>query len=1790
MENRVVALYNFDPQAIDWPFRRQRPLKLETGQVVDIIFDDGGEWALGQLRGADGTAGPKGYFPKNYTVSQAEYREMMREYDESEGAAEESRDPSEAEDEDQPQMPPPTMLAHAGEQAALQGGDDDGMGVDEPAFPEVRRHPALEAKPPIDTTISPAKSRHLNEMPQVPPIEEEEEEAEVDEMQKALDEAAAEAEMPDQLRRVPGGKLTDSRCSTPATYSISRPYKDFVPRKHLPVEMQDSFLADIGGLDELVKEEFKPRKDAPPPYPADMRIRATTIRIAAGIEPAHMRIALEKARRTGARWTQMFRPGLNDIVNHSFKVACNPAILSNLYLYDYQAREQFQRQHIRDVNGILWFELQRRKTHLFYMRMDFVDVMMVHPTAWGFPDASHVIHGNPGEAFNPFHGWYAQDSVEPDKEMEDVEFNYTLRLRSLPEHTFQALALGKIPEWIQDFTELRGEAQLGSQNNEELDEDDEPVEQPGTPTGGSRWGGAHGPAWGNAGTVDTSAMREAGLEDSEDVYVKLDPDRLAKERTIGPDVLDLKTECHRLKGARAMRLFLRSRGAPDATKQGLITPKQIKDMAAQLGISGDVGYYYYAYFALRYPLAPEWDMIIKNDTRWYLNLKEDRPQLVHPMIQKFREHLEDCQNNEFLWDYRGFMKMKCSECGIPDAIVWCMQCTDYFCSACFLSSHKSKRGRKHWPLPLPGCRYLNRLEVKQIEGHLPLLNVGFSNRRRFLARDNQSDKTGSRNGDKWLFFHRDAFQAALAQCPEKHYYLKRLDPPRLAPDAEGFFYNFAHDVIADDASYIMNKTEEQKALLLLQKCIRGSLTRKRIRDETASVVKIQTYKRMWDCQKFYGKSGSNALILRGWYRKFKARLDKNNLEYRWSKVAAIWRGMQTRKMFREQIAGATKFQAGYRGLVSRRRMEVFRQAAVCVQRYYRGHLYGRRPVKEMHTEATRIQGLFRGVIVRSRRQQMFKAAQAIQARIRGVRGRKRVSTMRKAVIRIQTNWRRWQAQLNIKIRLYEKLEDIYMERKEVLRAKLANTASLFIQRNWRKYRDYQLFVFLRRQKNDADKRISTVLVSLFSAAGSIRRFVHPWWRHLPTETQEVLEQIKASLQRSIALTPVSGKLVNEELGKKSQRCTAKDLHLDIEENGPDLASHMLLSVVHHLLSHIPPEIFGPTVKWACYAIGHTAVEFLDGKQYPHEEIMLGKEVPPRPGDPLVTMWQDMAKIRHHHDRLMMVPNENYHLLFLAGLPGHLRHVYLTAEVLITMRQALDTPSLSTDDHLAFQGVDAAVGAQLMDVLGCEIEHRLPLDLPKMHGTVFALSAQMGKIVQEIADTHVSAPEDGAPKKAAKKEKEEGEKKEKAEKGKDEKKGKKGKDKGAKGKEVELTEEEKEALEFARQQKSLANFNRKALLRIIQQTSYLMRDQDALMSFILNQDAKDQSDKDGKSVVKQNRFVTVTDKLFDQAYRAKHDHCPFVLSVVLFHMILRSLMLRVLYHRAAVSIQTRYRYLKMTGKRARALGPVILIQRSWRGVRCALQLRHWDDAAEMIQHNWKATRRAKRNLKLVKATLLIQRCWRSAIQRVWLRMMHKKAAYIQKFVRSLLVRVTLDKAGRSMMKGFKDEVNALFAKKSVLTESAFLARKAAIAGKSRVAMAKHRDKNLDLKRMNLSHKKSRHVRQLERENRNQLKGTVQPTRLSVFEPMVFAVRRHSAVKPPRYGTKKSHILGQIDNAKRALDKAIPKLSTHRPHVTALRGRAILAARRLARRPKKTEVEDKLVNEKAFSHWQTHALSA
>ncbi|CAK0885135.1 unnamed protein product, partial [Prorocentrum cordatum] len=235
--------------------------------------------------------------------------------------------------------------------------------------------------------------------------------------------------------------------------------------------------------------------------------------------------------------------------------------------------------------------------------------------------------------------------------------------------------------------------------------------------------------------------------------------------------------------------------------------------------------------------------------------------------------------------------------------------------------------------------------------------------------------------------------------------------------------------------------------------------------------------------------------------------------------------------------------------------------------------------------------MVRGALWRLHLQKTNKYAAYAQAHLRGFTTRRLIEKMRSAVVMIQRNWRRFQAQLNIKLLLYEKLEEIRVRRKEILRDKLEEAAACVIQSNYRRHREYQTVIFMKREKGEADKRTSTMLVALWSAAANMRHYIHPWWRHLPEDIQEVLQQIKGSLQRTIALMPVSGKLASEELGRRGLRVSgAEHLRYDQAGKDPDLASHMLLSVTRHLLSHVPAEFFAPTVKWACYALGHQAVQ------------------------------------------------------------------------------------------------------------------------------------------------------------------------------------------------------------------------------------------------------------------------------------------------------------------------------------------------------------------------------------------------------------------------------------------------------------------------------------------------------------------------------------------------------------------------------------------------------------------------
>lgn len=70
-----MALYDFDPSTIKWPFPDQQPLPLKTGDVIEVMGDPSVDWPLGHLVGQPNK---KGFFPKNYTVNLHTYHEDAR--------------------------------------------------------------------------------------------------------------------------------------------------------------------------------------------------------------------------------------------------------------------------------------------------------------------------------------------------------------------------------------------------------------------------------------------------------------------------------------------------------------------------------------------------------------------------------------------------------------------------------------------------------------------------------------------------------------------------------------------------------------------------------------------------------------------------------------------------------------------------------------------------------------------------------------------------------------------------------------------------------------------------------------------------------------------------------------------------------------------------------------------------------------------------------------------------------------------------------------------------------------------------------------------------------------------------------------------------------------------------------------------------------------------------------------------------------------------------------------------------------------------------------------------------------------------------------------------------------------------------------------------------------------------------------------------------------------------------------------------------------------------------------
>jgi len=265
--------------------------------------------------------------------------------------------------------------------------------------------------------------------------------------------------------------------------------------------------------------------------------------------------------------------------------------------------------------------------------------------------------------------------------------------------------------------------------------------------------------------------------------------------------------------------------------------------------------------------------------------------------------------------------------------------------------------------------------------------------------------------------------------------------------------------------------------------------------------------------------------------------------------------------------------------------------------------------------------------------------------------------------------------------------------------------------------------------------------------------------------------------------------------------------------------------------------------------------------------------------------------------------------------------------------------------------------------------------------------------------------------------------------------------------------------------------------------------------------------------------------------------------------------------------------------------------------------------------------------LVDQVQVLQRYWRGAISRQWVRDTHKAATFIQKFVRTLLVEVALDKPGRDVVRKCQKEMNVLLKSKDSRSESEHIARCSVVAGHARVAMEKQRNRNVDMRRALSFNLRSKHTRKQDRVKMLRNVGRTQPQRLSVFEPTVFAIKRLEPPLPARIGCKQSHILMQVENSKRLLNRSLPPEPTEKvksgswvcpfrptdpqtgksgnickmvnwgkrncsncgkrqyeiPHGATLRGRAAVIAMRLAKTTKMSDPKTPLLNINMCGSW-------
>merc|ERR1712187_1008380 len=168
-----------------------------------------------------------------------------------------------------------------------------------------------------------------------------------------------------------------------------------------------------------------------------------------------------------------------------------------------------------------------------------------------------------------------------------------------------------------------------------------------------------------------------------------------------------------------------------------------------------------------------------------------------------------------------------------------------------------------------------------------------------------------------------------------------------------------------------------------------------------------------------------------------------------------------------------------------------------------------------------------------------------------------------------------------------------------------------------------------------------------------------------------------------------------------------------------------------------------------------------------------------------------------------------------------------------------------------------------------------------------------------------------------------------------------------------------------------------------------------------------------------------------------------------------------------------------------------------------------------------------------------------------------------------------------------------------------AKSAVLAAKARMAMAKFRDSNVDMRRALSFSVKSAVARRLAKQKQLKLKGSIQPIRPSIFEPISAALKRIQAeaegVKPPaNYGAKPSKVAQTVRKYRRDVERKLGGAGKSeagsgfqttgkvaRPHTASLAGRRAAEVRRLAKQPKLSAAapSSSVVDEDAFAKWMS-----